>query len=194
MANHPSVRPDTRDRVLSAAEELGYVVNALAQAMMGLGVRSVAFVAAHMIGSTFADMAAGAESVATAQGNLFLLSTTSEDVSRERHLMETLREQRAAAVLLAGSTQTGDDFAGRMAVYAEDLESIGARLVLCGHPALPEAPNVLTVDYDHVGGVRQAVNHLTAAGHQRIAFVGMQPERTTPAQRLHGYELGLQDA
>ncbi|MFF4622816.1 LacI family DNA-binding transcriptional regulator [Nonomuraea jabiensis] len=194
FADSPLVRPDTRERVLAAAEELGYVVNGLAQAMMGRGRRSVAFVATHMIGATFAAMAAGAESIATTQGNLFVVSTTGDDISRERDLMETLREQRAAAVLFAGSTRTGRDSDRRIAEYAQDLETIGARLVLCGHPAVPALPKVLTVDYDQVGGVRSAMNHLTSAGHRRIAFVGLEAEKTTPLQRLRGYELGLQDA
>ncbi|WP_344496165.1 LacI family DNA-binding transcriptional regulator [Nonomuraea monospora] len=194
FAGSPLVRPDTRERVLAAAEELGYVVNGLAQAMMGRGRRSVAFVASHMIGPTFAAMAAGAESVATEQGNLFIVSTTGADVTRERDLLETLREQRAAGILLAGSTATGAAVDRRIAEYARDLETIGARLVLCGHPAVPGVPNVLTVDYDQVGGVRAAVNHLTAAGHRRIAFAGYEPDKTTPLQRLRGYELGLRDA
>ncbi|MFF0824544.1 MULTISPECIES: LacI family DNA-binding transcriptional regulator [Micromonospora] len=194
FADHPSVRPATRDRVLAAADDLGYVVNALAQAMMGLGRRTVAFVAAHMIGSTFADMAAGAESVATAEGNLFLLSTTGEDPARERDLMETLREYRPAAVLLAGSTQTGEEFEQRAVAYAEALAAVGARLVLVGHPACPGSKSILSVDYDQVGGVRRAVEHLVTGGHRRIAFLGLIPERTTPAERLRGYELGLQDA
>jgi LacI family transcriptional regulator len=108
--------------------------------------------------------------------------------------MATLREQRAAAVLLAGSTATGKAFEQRIAGYAAELETIGARLVLCGHPALPRLPTVLTVDYDHAGGVRRAVGHLAAKGHRRIAFVGLQPGRTTPAQRLRGYRQGLADA
>ncbi|MET7337697.1 LacI family DNA-binding transcriptional regulator [Nonomuraea sp. NPDC005650] len=194
FAGSPLVRPDTRERVLAAAEELGYVVNGLAQAMMGRGRRSVAFLATHMIGATFAAMAAGAESVAADQGNLLIVSSTGDDVARERDLMETLREQRAAAVLFAGSTATGVEFERRIAEYAHDLETIGARLVLCGHPAIPALPNVLSVDYDQVGGVRTAMKHLTSAGHRRIAFIGTHPNKTSPLQRLRGYELGLRDA
>jgi LacI family transcriptional regulator len=194
FAQSPAVRPDTRERVLAAAQELGYVVNGLAQAMTGRGRRSMAFVAGHMIGSPFAAMAAGAESVATTQGNLLVVSATGDDADRERDLMATLREQRAVAVLLAGSTATGRDFETRIAGYAAELETIGARLVLCGHPPLRRLPTVLTVDYDHVGSVRKAVGHLVVTGHRRIAFVGFQPHRTTPAQRLRGYKQGLQDA
>jgi LacI family transcriptional regulator len=194
FAGSPAVRPETRERVLGAAEELGYVFNGLAQAMTGRGRRSVAFVAAHMIGSTFAAMAAGAESVATAEGNLLIVSVTGDDATRERDLIATLREQRAAAVLLAGSTPTGREFERRIAGYATELQTIGARLVLCGHPALPRLPQVRTVDYDQAGGVRKAVGYLAATGHRRIAFIGLERGRTTPAQRLRGYRRALRDA
>jgi LacI family transcriptional regulator len=154
----------------------------------------MAFVAAHMIGSPFAAMAAGAESVATAQGNLLIVSATGDSATRERDLITTLREQRAVAVLLAGSTATGKEFERRIAGYTAELETIGARLVLCGHPALPRLPTVMTVDYDQVGGVRKAVGRLASTGRRRIAFVGLQSDRTTPAQRLRGYQQGLRDA
>ncbi|MDR0782655.1 MAG: LacI family DNA-binding transcriptional regulator, partial [Propionibacteriaceae bacterium] len=40
-----AVRAETRSRVLEAADQLGYVVNSLAQAMVGVRSRSLAVVA-----------------------------------------------------------------------------------------------------------------------------------------------------
>lgn len=184
----------TRAAVAAAAESLGYVMNGLARSMMGVGKRSVAFISHAMVGPTFAAMAAGVEDVATAHGHLFMLSTSRGDEAREAKLIDALREQRAAAVLLVGASSSDASFTERLRGYAERLQKIDARLILCGRPEVPELPHVASVDYDHTGGVRTAVAHLAGLGHRRIAFVGHQPHMTSAEQRLEGYRLGLDDA
>jgi|GEM_PF-3273912 len=83
LAGRSKGKAASHDRVLAAADELGYVVNGLARSMMGVGRRSVAFVSAVMVGPTFATMAA-AEQVVTEDGHMFMLCTTHGDVGRER--------------------------------------------------------------------------------------------------------------
>jgi LacI family transcriptional regulator len=180
--------------VLAAAAELGYVVNGLARSMMGVGRRSIAFVSSVMVGPTFATMAGGAEDVATANGHLFTMCTTGGDVDREGALIEALSEQRVMAVLLVGATPASAEFEQRAARYAESLARVGAQLILCGRAALPDLPQIASIDYDHRGGVRSAVAHLAGLGHRRIAFVGALDEMTTSHQRFLGYQDGLVDA
>ena len=44
---------------------------------------------------------------------------------------------------------------------------------------------------DNVGGAREAVEHLIAAGHRRIGFLGDRPDVFTAAERLRGYREAL---
>ena len=193
FSGHAAVSEDTRTKVLTAADELGYVVNSLAQAMMGTGQRSLAFVSSSMAGGAFADLASGAEQVATANGNLFLIALTHGDPDRERNIIETLRENRTAGVLLAGSTMPGKESEEKIASYVSALASVGASLVLTGHPYLPSLPDLQSVNYDQIGGVRKAVQLLASKGHSRIAFLGWS-NSTTANQRFLGYSLGMKDA
>jgi len=192
FSGHATVSEETRAKVLAAADELGYVVNGLAQAMMGNGHRSLAFVTSSMAGQAFADLAGGAEQVATANGNLFLIALTHGDPDREHEIIETLRENRTAGVLLAGSTVPGKQSEEKIASYTSALTSVNASLVLAGHPYLPSLPNVQSVNYDQIGGVRKTVQHLASKGHKRIAFLGWS-NTTTANQRFLGYSLGMKD-
>lgn len=194
LAGRAAGKSASHARVLAAAEELGYVVNGLARSMMGVGRRSIAFVSSIMVGPTFATMAGGAEDIATANGHLFTMCTTGGDVDREAALIETLSEQRVAAVLLVGSTPATEEFEQRAQRYATTLARVGARLILCGRAALPHHPQIASIDYDHRGGVRSGVEHLVDLGHRRIAFVGSLDEMTTPHQRFLGYQDGLAGA
>jgi len=193
FSGHASVREETRTKVLQAAEELEYVINGLAQAMLGTGQRSVAFVTSSLAGPAFDELVSGAEDVAMHNGSPFLVALTHGDTDRERAIIATLREQRTAGVLLTGPTVPGKESESRIAEYARALTSVDATLVLCGHPYLPSLPTTPAVNYDQIGGVRKAVHHLSVKGHRRIAFLG-QANSTLANQRFLGYSLGLKDA
>jgi len=185
------VSEPTRLRVTEAADRLGYVVNGLARSMMGRGPRAVAFMVASMVGPTFAAMAAAVERVANDNGHLFLLSTTQYDQDREAQLIETLREQRAVAALLAGSAPSNVEYDQRVAGYARALAATGARLVLCGRPPIPSHPEIASANYDHSGGIAALVGHLAGLGHRRIAFLNLPGGTTTSGQRAEGFLRGI---
>lgn len=187
FSGNDRVRESARNAVLAAADELGYVVNGLARSMMGQGPRAVALFVSEMVGPTFAALAAAVENVATSNGFMFVLCTTHGDAKRERQLIDTMREQRAAAVIFVGSTPTSDDYAERVRVYARDLAATGCRLVFCGTPKQAGAPDAPAIDYDHRGGIDAITEHLLNQGHREIAFVGTQPGYTTTELRLEGY-------
>lgn len=184
------VHDSTRERVLASAQELGYVVNGLARAMQGRGPRTVAFIVRVMIGPTFASLAAGAERVAGENGHLLFMSTTHGSPEREAELIATLREQRVAAVLLVGSTESDASFDARASGYARDLADIDAPLILCGRPPIAGDP-LVAVDYDQRAGVGMAVDKLVELGHRRIAYVGEPRGMTTAEQRMDGYRDAL---
>jgi LacI family transcriptional regulator len=188
------VREHTRLRVVEAADQLGYVVNGLARSMIGLGPRAVAFVVPSMVGPTFAAMAAAVERVANDNGHLFLLSTTHYDQDREARLIETLREQRAVAALLVGSSPSSEDYGQRVARYARDLAATGGRLVLCGRPPIRSHPEIASATYDNPGAMAAVVRHLAGLGHRRIAFLNMPEGMTTPIERRKGFLDGLAEA
>jgi LacI family transcriptional regulator len=184
------VHDSTREKVLASAQELGYVVNGLARAMQGRGPRTIAFVVRVMIGPTFASLAAGAERVAGENGHLLFMSTTHGSPEREAELIATLREQRVAAVLLVGSTESDAEFEERVAGYARDLADVDAPLILCGRPSVPGL-DLVAVDYDQRAGVGMAVDELVRLGHRRIAYVGEPRGMTTAEQRMDGYQEAL---
>lgn len=173
--------------MVAAAAELGYVMNGLARSMQGRGPRTIAFVVRQMIGPTFAALAAGVESLATANGHLLLICTTGPDAGREREVMRTLREQRVLAVLLVGSSDSGADFGERMFEHSRDLAAIDAPLILCGRPPIAEYPEIVSVGYDQKGGMRAAIDHLVGLGHREIIYVGQPRGQTTSELRMDGY-------
>lgn len=194
IAQNPAVHEQTKERVLAAMADLNYVVNGLAQSMQGRGSRAVGFLVSHMVGPTFADVAQGVEEEVAKLGDLLTIITTHADPSGEMKALQQMREQRARAVLLVGASPTGQDYEERLRKYQEFLSATDTQLILCGHQHVSSVPGLQSVDYDNIGGIRAAVEHLAALGHRRIAYLGAAEGHSTAEQRLRGFELAMKDS
>ncbi|WP_427924395.1 LacI family DNA-binding transcriptional regulator [Streptomyces sp. cg40] len=187
LAGNYPVSEATRARVMAAVESLHYVVNVHAKALSGGVAGPIAMVLQDITGPSLAHAAAGVEQEAAARGRLSLVCVTHNDRAREDDLVQLMREQHAAAVVLVGGAVVDDKYQERMAEYARVLDAAGSRLVLCGRPPLASSLPVTVVDYDNRGGAFQAVDHLLGMGHRRVLFLGGDPLMSSAEQRRTGY-------
>src|SRR5690625_1437482 len=186
MSNSAQVKESTRKKVQAALEELEYVPNAHARALSRAGSGQVAVLSASMLGAAFTGIAQSIESVVARLGHQFVVHTTGGDNQVEAAHIDSLREQRSRAVVVIGGANNDADYQARMSTYAQQLESVGCRLILCGRPPVPSLPQVPSVDYDNAQGVRGLTEHLIELGHEQIAFIAGGPETTRRARRA-GY-------
>ncbi|GGN22946.1 LacI family DNA-binding transcriptional regulator [Streptomyces fuscichromogenes] len=191
LAGNYPVSDETRTRVMAAVESLHYVVNVHAKALSGKVAGPVALVLKDITGPSLAHVAAGVEQEAADRGRLSLVCATRDDPAREDDLVQLMREQHAAAVLLVGGAVLDKAYDRRMAGYAKALDAAGSRLVLVGRPALAEDLPVTVVDYDNHGGAFQAVSHLLANGHRRVLYLGGEAAVSSAGQRRTGYRDAL---
>ncbi|MEY9834846.1 LacI family DNA-binding transcriptional regulator [Streptacidiphilus sp. EB103A] len=191
LAGNYPVAADTRARVVKAVQEMDYVVNAHARSLAGVGVETVAILIDNITGPSFAHIAEGVELEAAARGRLSLVCTTHGNPERELALVDLLRQQQAAAVILVGGAHDLDEYQVRMARFARSLDAAGSRLVLCGRPPLRADTAATVVDYDNEGGAFAMTSHLLSAGHRRILALPGEEGLTTAVGRLAGYRRAL---
>ncbi|MBO1330913.1 LacI family DNA-binding transcriptional regulator [Streptomyces sp. VRA16 Mangrove soil] len=181
------VSADTRNRVMRAVAALDYVPDARAKAIAGTGTPTLAFVLDDITGPSFAQMAHGVEREATRLGHLCLVHSTGGDADQQLAFVETMRAQRAAAVILVGGAHGSAEYEARTARMAQALHAAGSRLVLCGRPPLAGEARATVIEYDNEGGAHALVAHLLGRGHRRVLFLGGAPENTTLQGRERGY-------
>ncbi|MCH5676567.1 LacI family transcriptional regulator [Streptomyces sp. CME 23] len=191
LAGNYPVSAETRARVMTAVKSLHYVVNVHAKALSGGVAGPVALVVQDITGPSLTHVAAGVEQEATARGRLSLVCSTHGDTAREDDLVQLMREQHAAAVVIVGGVVPDDAYHRRMADYARALDAAGSRLVLVGRPSLPAGLPATVVEYDNRGGAFQATSHLLAAGHRRILFLAGETGFSSSEQRREGYKDAL---
>ncbi|MFJ2434818.1 LacI family DNA-binding transcriptional regulator [Streptomyces anulatus] len=183
------VRDDLRGRVRAAADLLGYIPNAHAQALASPeGTRTVGLIC-HDVGDPyFAGIAGGVMRAAAEQDLLVMLASTFREPAREIAYVSMLRAQRARAILLIGSGFQDRAWERAMDAELEPYVRAGGRVaVVSRHRSM----RVDTVQPENRAGAAALAASLVALGHQDFAVLSGPPELTTVADRLAGFREGL---
>ena len=181
VLNRPErVAPATRDRVMQAISELGFVRNEAARQLRAGRSRTVGLVVLDVGNPFFTDLAAGAESVAESAGLSLVLCNSNDDTRREQHYLSILNEQRAYGILITP--------VGNQTAMIGEIRRHGTPVVLVDRGARSRQCSVSV--NDRIGG-DLAVAHLVDAGHERIGFVGGPLSINQVEQRLAGARAAL---
>src|SRR6266545_2086893 len=135
VLNRPdAVSPTTRQRVLDAITELGYVRNDSARQLRAGRSRSIALVVLDLANPFFTDVMRGVEAVADEQGVMVMVCNSGESAARERRHLDLLEEQRVQGVLI---TPVNDGRDSRIEQVADRHEGVAAALgEAAGRPRL----------------------------------------------------------
>ncbi len=175
----PTVHDDRLKRVLEAVRLLGYERDDVASALRRTdrASRSIGLILEDIGNPFFSAVHRGVEDVARARQVVTLAGSSDEDADRERRLVATFSARRVDGLIVVPA---GSDHS-----YLRPERDAGVALVFVDRPpAFIDADCVLS---DNAGGARIAVEHLIAAGHRRIAFLGDQEQIYTAAERLRGH-------
>lgn len=173
------LRPDTRTRVLSVVERLGYRPNLLARGLRRGETRSILLVAPKL-SLFFLEIFAGAEEAARAAGFAVLLGNSDGDPEREEAYFDQVSSGRADGIILLTGLAPSAYAHGKRPL--PPLVTVLERLQ--GH----DAP---VVRIDHRLGASEATRHLIDLGHRRIAHIAGSKRAASTAHRVAGYKDAL---
>ena len=178
------VREETRQRVLTAIEQLNYQPNALARGLVTNKTEIIGLVISDITNPFFTAVARGVEDTLTRQGYQTIFCNTDEDPDQEAEALRLLAERQIDGLILAPT--------GASLRQLERLITTGIPIVQIDRqlPGL-DAP---IVGVDNKAGAYQAVHHLTELGHRRIAVLTGVDTISTQQGRIEGYRHALQDA
>jgi LacI family transcriptional regulator len=177
------VAPETRERILRAAAELGYVPNAMARGLAGRASVTIGVVADEFSDLAISQFVLAAQGAAAGRGHAALISTVNANVDAERAVRKLL-EHRVDGILAAAPSLENDAGLGKALRGAVPVVSIH-RVHDGGVP---------TVGSDHSLTGSLAARHLLGLGHTRIGTVAGPVERQVVQSRMRGFRATLADA
>ena len=157
-SSHP-VSDTTRERVLAAAEELGYRPSELARALVKRTSRIVGVIVGDIVDPYFAEIARGVEDVAARVGHLTMVCNAERRPAAELAHLGVLRDYHAAGVVFAGSGYEDAAETAALRGAVEALQAGGAVVVALAARDF-ECPSVLV---DNRAAARDATEHLLGA-------------------------------
>ncbi|WP_448059524.1 LacI family DNA-binding transcriptional regulator [Cellulomonas hominis] len=173
------VSPTTRQVVQRAAARLGYRPNRAAQGLVTGRTGTLGLVIPDLRNPFFADVAKGVSVRARALDVQVFISDTDEEPDAE---LESIRSLTGSTDgLLLCSPRSGDE---------DLLAAVGQRVTVTIHRAVP---GLSSVTADLVSGTHQAVAHLHALGHSRVAYVPGPEASRAGGQRTAGLADTLPD-
>jgi len=155
------VSPETAARVRKVIEELGYRPNTNAQSLASGCSHMLGLVVSDITNPFFPELIKGFEGVAVDRGYDVFVASTNYDPARTALCVKRMIERKIDGVAVMTSEvdpSLRDSFAKRkVPLVFLDVGQVGS--------------GVSNVKVDYANGIAQAVDHLRALGHRRIAFI-----------------------
>lgn len=186
--DHPSVKPEVRQRVMEVITETGYHPNPAARSLASRRSGIIGLVIPRAVQSLFTDpyyprLMQGIAQACNANDytlSLFLFHTEDE----EQKLYPRVLTTRLIDGVIVSASQIGDPL-------IPELINNQVPFVMVGRPN--DLPDVSFVDADNAIGAYTATSHLIRLGYKRIAAITGPLNTTVGLDRRQGYVDALND-
>ena len=171
-----------RERVLAAAEQLGYVPHAMASSLRKQKSGSIGVLVSGLRDPFYADLAAGVAKAARDNGYTMILVDDRGDPTEEREAATVFVGMRLAGVIVTPVSADVSTFLLRQRIPVVEADRTFS------------AGSCDSVLIDNAGASRRVTEHLLDLGHQRIALLIDETNWTTGADRVAGYRQALENS
>jgi len=157
----PTVDPELAKRVWQAIDEVGYLPNTQARALVSGRSHMLGLIVSEITNPFFPELVQEFENLAVAQGYEVLIGSTNYEPARTESLIRRMLQRNVDGVAVM-----------TFGIEEELVQKLVEReFPLVFVDAGPNLPNIRVLKVDYGEGIRQAVQHLAALGHRRIAFI-----------------------
>jgi LacI family transcriptional regulator len=182
LAGYDDVAPSTRQRVLQAAQEMGYRPNIIARMLQKQRTDTIGFIipthGPRFSDPFFSELLTGVGNKAAEQEFDLLVSTRAPGAEELKAYERMVMERRVDGLLVVRTRQRDQ----RIAYLIEQ----SFPFVAFGRSDL--GADFPYLDVDGETGLRQLTQHLIDLGHRRIAYVSAPLDLMFASHRLEGYK------
>jgi DNA-binding LacI/PurR family transcriptional regulator len=184
--DYPSIRPETRDRVLKSIEELGYQPNLSARGLRSGRTGVISLIIPDLKNAYFAELADAVMRSAAKEGLAVIIEQSGGDREKELEILHGPRMRMVDGVLYSALGVGQED--------AELMREVTTPLVMLGERIF-NGPND-HVTMRNIEGAQAATEHLLSLGRRRILALGSHRNETigSAGLRLVGYQRALEAA
>lgn len=178
IRNKGPIAPQTRQRVMEAIEQLGYVPNRAAGSLASSSSMIIGVLLPSLSNIVFPEVLRGIHAGLVDTPYQPMIGVTDYDPLQEQRLLASLLAWQPAAIITTGFDHT--------VAARQMLEN--SRVRVAELMEIDDRPIDIAVGLSHRSAGRQAAHHLVSRGYRRIGYVGHD---WTTDRRAHVRYLGL---
>lgn len=168
------VNEDTRNKVMSAINELNYKPSDVARSLFKGRSKMIGLIVPDITNPFFPELARAVEDVTSEAGYTFVLCNSDNQMEKEEKYMHALKQKYIDGFIVVSSTLT-----------SEQVQALEVPVVALDRIISQTMPTVNVKNYE---GAIMAVNHLIDCGCKRIAHVAGPDYVDNAVSRRKGYE------
>ena len=173
------ISASTKEKVLAAATELGYIPNPYASSLRKQKSKTIAVILPEISDSFFALAINGIEAIATTRQYHTLIYLTHESFQAEKDVLKQCANGRVDGVLISVTKETTDT------VHFDTLKNANIPFVFFDRDLENyDAPKVLTDDFE---SGRLAASHLLSTGCKNPVFLSPSESLSVCNRRFEGF-------
>ncbi|MBO9624320.1 MAG: LacI family DNA-binding transcriptional regulator [Sphingomonas sp.] len=176
-----NVRGETRERIMAAAAELGYVPHAGARSLSLARAQAIGVVLPDLHGEFFSECVRGMDKEASRRGYVLLLSNMHDDSEQSAAALRTMRGRVDGLLVMAPHIPLASLERALPAALPSVL--INAPGDVASHPGLR---------LDNVAGAEAMVRHLLDLGRRHIVHVAGPQGNVDARERAQGFRDALE--
>jgi LacI family transcriptional regulator len=177
------VEQSTRERILDAADRLGYVPNATARSLSTKKTNTFGVLLPYLTGEYFPEVIRGLDQAAQEHERFLLLSSSHHTPDDLRRALRSMYGRVDGLVLMLPQLAAAD--------FKEYLpEDVPVVLLNCA----PGEHDFHVLSIDNQEGGRMATRHLIEKGHERIGIITGGLANYEARERLGGYHAAMEEA
>jgi LacI family transcriptional regulator len=179
------VSKETRERVETVIEELGYVPNMLGPSLRFKRTMTVALIMTDITNPFWTTVARGVEDVAQANGYSTILCNTDESEVKQDQYLRMLLRRRIDGVLFVPASSNDPE-------PVQLIQKQGVPVVLLDRQIPNVKVDVVRADSEH--GAYLLTQHLISLGHEYIAMLNGPQTVSTAIDRFNGFKRAITEA
>lgn len=186
----PDINEDTRQRIVSLAEQHHYRPNVLARGLVTSRTYTVGVIVPDITNPFFPAMIKGIEATLWSDGYNVIFADTNYDTAKESDIVDDMIARQVDGIVICPTTGATNS------LWLQSVRSADVPAVSVTRLDELLLDTVIAADRD---GARSAAEHLIGLGRRQILYLGNESARWADREREHGFRqalsaAGVQDA
>ena len=185
LKNHPHIKKETRKKIITVANEMGYRQNKFASNLRQKRTNTIGVVLPRLDSYFMASVISGIEKITSEKEYGLIISQSQETWKKEATCISTLFNSRVDGLLVSLAFDT------RNLNHFDIFFSKGIPVIFFDR--VSDCSDCMNIVIDNYKAGYEATSHLIGQGCRRIVYLGGNMLRNVYSERFRGYRQALSD-